>query len=138
MTRFAMLLLSLTMIVRAADPVDAVREAARSWRQGAVHQDAASLERYLSDELVYTHGGGKHQNKAEYIRAETQGPPAYESFTEDGPSAIRLYGDVAVLTGLVDVKPVGKPAYRVHTFEVYVQKNGHWQLAQKESVHITP
>jgi ketosteroid isomerase-like protein len=138
MTKFAMLLVSLTMLVRAADPVDAVREAASGWRQGAVHQDAAALNRFLADDLVYTHGGGKHQTKAEYIHAETHGPPAYESFAENGPSAIRVYGDVAVLTGLVDVKPTGKPAYQVHTFEVYVQKNGHWQLAQKESVHVTP
>ena len=47
-------------------------------------------------------------------------------------------GDVAVLTGFMDVKPVGKEAYRVRTFEIYVRRNGNWQLAQKESVHVTP
>jgi len=131
----AMLFVLAAMIVSAADPLDAVREAARGWRQGAVHQDAAALQRYLSDDLVYMHGGGKTQSKAEYIRAETQGPPAYESFTESD-TAIRLYGDVAVLTGFMDVKPVGKAPYRVRTFEIYVRKDGHWLLAQKESVHL--
>ena len=132
---FATLFLSAAMIVSAADPLDAVREAARGWRQAAVHQDAAALQRYLSDDLVYMHGGGKTQTKAEYIRAETEGPPAYESFKESD-TAIRLYGDVAVLTGFMDVKPVGKASYRVRTFEIYVRRNGNWQLAQKESVHI--
>ncbi len=131
----AMLFASAATIVSAVDPLDAVREAARGWRQGAVHQDAAALQRFLADDLVYMHGGGKTQNKAEYIRAETQGPPAYESFTESD-TAIRLYGDVAVLTGFMDVKPVGKAAYLVRTFEVYVRRNGNWQLAQKESVHL--
>jgi len=130
-----MLFVSAARIACAADPVDAVKEAARGWRQAAVHQDAAALQRFLSDDLVYMHGGGKTQNKAEYIRAETEGPPAYESFTESD-TAIRLYGDVAVLTGFMDVKPVGKPSYRVRTFEIYVRKNGKWQLAQKESVHL--
>jgi hypothetical protein len=53
-------------------------------------------------------------------------------------SEIRLYGDVAVLSGIVDVKPVKKDAYRVRTWEVYVKRNGHWQLAQKESVRVNP
>src|SRR3954466_11785224 len=107
-----MLFASAPTIACAADPLEAVREAARGWRQAAVHQDAAALQRFLADDLVYMHGGGKTQNKAEYIRAETEGRPAYESFTESD-TAIRLYGDVAVLTGLMDVKPVGKPGYRV-------------------------
>ena len=137
MIRLAILFVSSVMVVSAADPLDAVREAARGWRQGAVHQDSAALQRFLADDLVYTHGGGKHQSKAEYIRAETEGPPAYESFKESD-TAIRLFGDVAVLTGFMDVKPVGKEAYRVRTFEVYVRRNGNWQLAQKESVHVGP
>jgi len=131
----AILFISCAILVPAADPLDGVREAARGWRQGAVHQDAAALQRFLADDLVYMHGGGKSQSKAEYIRAETQGPPTYESFTESD-TAIRLYGDIAVLTGFMDVKPVGKASYRVRTFEVYVRKDGQWRLAQKESVHL--
>jgi ketosteroid isomerase-like protein len=137
MIKLSMLFVSIAMMTLAADPTDAVREAANGWRQGAVHQDRAALDRFLADDLVYTHGNGKHQSKAEYIAAETKGPPAYESFT-DIDTTIRLFGSVAVLTGLVDVKPTGKALYRVRTFEVYVQKAGRWQLAQKESVRVTP
>jgi ketosteroid isomerase-like protein len=119
----------------AADPADGVREAALGWRQGAVHQDQAALRRFLADDLVYTHGNGKRQSKAEYIAEVTKGAAHYESFTESATN-IRLYGKVAVLTGLVDVKMVQAEPYRVRTLEVYVEHDGQWQLAQKESVRI--
>ena len=136
MTRFFVLLVTMTSFAFAADPADAVREAAKGWRQGAIQQDAAALQRYLADELVYTHGNGKSQSKVEYIAEVTKGAAHYESFTESGTN-IRLYDKVAVLTGLVDVKTPKAEPYRVRTLEVYVENNGRWQLAQKESVRIS-
>ena len=130
------LMFAITAFVFAADPADGVQEAARGWRQGAIKQDKAALDRFLADELVYTHGGGKHQSKAEYIADVTTGAPHYESFAESETN-IRLYGKVAVLTGLVDVKPAKGELYRVRTLEVYVDTKGHWQLAQKESVRVS-
>ena len=136
MTRFLAMLLAGAALVFAADPADGVREAAQGWRQGAIKQDASALNRFLADDLVYTHGNGKRQSKAEYIAAVTKGPASYESFKESGIN-IRLYGKVAVLTGLVDVKMVNAEPYRVRTLEVYEEHNGRWQLAQKESVRVT-
>jgi hypothetical protein len=136
MTRRFGLLLAAAGLMFAADPGDGVREAALGWRQGAIKQDTAALQRYLSDELVYMHGGGKSQSKAEYIADVTKGPSHYESFQESGTN-IRLYGKVAVLTGLVDVKPGKGEPYRVRTLEVYLENNGRWQLAQKESVRVS-
>src|SRR4051812_37075727 len=136
MIRLFTLLLAGTAFLFASDPANGVREAADGWRQGAIKQDGAALQRYLADELVYTHGNGKKQTKAEYIADVTKGPPHYESFTPSGTN-IRVYGKVAVLTGLMDVKtPKGEP-YRVRTLEVFVENNGRWQLAQKESVRVT-
>ena len=127
---------AVTAVLVAADPIDAVREAGNGWRQGAITQDKALLEKYLADDLVYTHGGGQTQNKAEYIKAVLTGPSHYESMTDRG-TKVRIYGKTAVLTGPVDVKtPNGEP-YRVRTLEVYTQNSsGVWQMAQKESVRI--
>lgn len=124
-----------TMALVAAEPTDEVREAGAGWRQGAIKQDKALLQRYLADDLVYTHGGGKSETKAEYIANVTKGPSHYESMTDAG-TKIRLYGKTAVLTGLVDIKPAGGEPYRVRTLEVYTEKNGVWQMAQKESVRV--
>jgi len=123
-------------LLQAVEPADAVREAGRGWRDGAITQNKALLERYLSDELVYIHGGGKTESKTEYIADVMTGPPHYESMTESG-TRIRLYGKTAVLTGFVDIKPPKGALYRVRTLEVYTQNSaGVWQLAQKESVNV--
>ena len=136
MTRAFVLIFAITAFVFASGPADGVREAAQGWRQGAIKQDKALLERFLAEDLVYAHGGGKQQSKAEYIADVTTGPSHYQSFTESGTN-IRLYGNIAVLTGFVDIKPSKGEPYRVRTLEVYADKNGQWQLAQKESVRVT-
>lgn len=128
--------LAATAILSAADPADAVREAGAGWRQGAIKQDRALLEKYLADDLVYTHGGGQKQTKAEYIAAVLEGPSHYESMTDRG-TKVRIYGKTAVLSGPIDVKTPNREPYRVQTLEVYTQNaSGIWQMAQKESVRI--
>jgi len=135
MTRLFLTLLAITALVQAADAVDAVRAAAAGWRQGSVKQDQSALDRFLADDLVYTHGGGKTQSKAEYIADVTNGPSHYQAFSESDIN-IRFYGKTAVLTGFVDVKPTKGEPYRVRTLEVYLEREGRWQLAQKESVRV--
>ena len=132
MIRFAALSLILVASLFAVDPADGVREASAGWRQAVIRQDAAALQRFLADDLSYSHASGRTQNKAEYIAAITTGPGNYESFTESDTS-IRVYGRAAVLTGYVDVKLKGKDSYRVRSLEVYVENNGRWQLAAKQS-----
>ena len=138
MTRLMTMVLAIaaTTLLVAADPADGVREAGRGWRDGAIKQDKALLQRYLADDLVYTHGGGRSQTKAEYIADVLKGPSHYEAMTESGTN-IRIYGKTAVLTGFVDVKPAKGEVYRVRTLEVYTQNTaGVWQMAQKESVRV--
>ncbi len=131
---FAVALL-LAAAVIGAEPADAVREAAEGWYQAAVKQDAAALNRLLSDDLTYCHAGGKLQTKAEYIASVMTGPPHYESMTFNDRK-IRLYGKTAILTGTVDVKLVNTPVFRVRTLHVYMENNGQWQLAAHESTRL--
>ena len=131
----ALVLVATTTVLAAADPLDGVREAAAGWRAGAVKQDAAALKRWLADDLVYAHGGGKTETKAEYIADVMTGPSHYDAFKESD-TKIRLYGKTAVLTGFVDVTPAKGEPYRVRTLEVYVENSGRWQMAQKESVRV--
>jgi hypothetical protein len=139
MKRFLAVLFTMATVgalLIAAEPADGVRQAGAGWRQGAIKQDKALLQRYLAEDLVYTHGGGKSQTKAEYIADVTTGPAHYKSMTE-GEINIRLYAKTAVLTGFVDVTPAHGEVYRVRTLEVYTQNaKGDWQMAQKESVRV--
>lgn len=135
MTRPVALLLICSAWLTAADPSDAVREAALGWTQAAVKQDEAALQRFLADDLTYSHANGRTQTKAEYMAAVLKGPPRYESFgfTE---TQVRFYGKAAVLTAFVDVKMVGAESFRVRTLQVYVENNGRWQMAAHQSARL--
>ena len=120
----------------AAGPEDGIKEAGAGWRQGAIKQDKALLEKYLADDLVYTHGGGQKQTKAEYIASVLSGPSHYLAMVPSD-TRIRVYGKTAVLWGLVDVTPGKGETYRTRTLEVYTQNgSGLWQMTQKESVRV--
>jgi ketosteroid isomerase-like protein len=132
----AMLVMVATTMLVAAGPEDAIKEAGAGWRQGAIKQDKALLEKYLADDMIYTHGGGQKQTKAEYITSVLSGPSHYKAM-EPSDTRIRVYGKMAVLWGLVDVTPGKGETYRTRTLEVYTQHaNGTWQMVQKESVRV--
>ena len=129
-------LIALTTVLVAAGPEDGIKEAGAGWRQGAIKQDKALLEKYLADDLIYTHGGGQKQTKAEYIASVLSGPSHYKAM-EPSDTRVRIYGKMAVLWGLVDVTPGNGETYRTRTLEVYTQNAaGLWQMVQKESVRV--
>lgn len=119
----------------AADPAAEVRAAAEGWTTAAVKQDAPGLDRFLADDLQYAHSGGQLENKAQYIKAVTTGPPRYESFALSDVT-VRRYGQTAVLTAYVDVKMVGRDSFRVRTLQVYTRPKGLWQMAAHQSTRI--
>jgi hypothetical protein len=135
MIRRVALVLILSAGAFAADPAAGVREASAGWREAAIKQDKAGLDRWLADDLSYSHASGLTQNKAEYIAAVTKGPSHYETFQESD-TKITIYGIAAVLTGFEDVKPNKGESYRVRRLEVYVNNNGRWQMAAHQSARV--
>lgn len=127
--------LASSALLLGADAADRVREAAAGWTTSAVKQDTAGLNRFLADDLQYAHAGGNTQDKAQYIAAVTNGPARYESFTFEDQK-VKLYGNVAVLTGFCDVKMVGRELFRVRTLQVYIERNGQWQMAAHQSTRL--
>ena len=119
----------------ASSPEDLVRNAASGWTSGAVKQDVAALQKFLADDLQYAHAGGQTQNKQQYITAVTTGPARYEAFTFSDMKVV-LYGNAAVLTAYCDVKMVGRDSFRVRTLQVYIEKDGQWQMAAHQSTRV--
>jgi hypothetical protein len=138
MKRLFALMAMVTMMatLAAAGPEDGVKESGAGWRQGAIKQDKALLEKFLADDLVYTHGGGQTETKAQYIANVMKGPSHYKAM-EPSETRVRVYGKTAVLWGLVDVTPAKGETYRTRTLEVYTQNaSGLWQMSQKESARV--
>jgi ketosteroid isomerase-like protein len=71
------------------------REAAR--RKALVERDFNTLETLFAEDLVYVHSVGNVQDKATYL-AYVKGPMSFASI-ERGPLRVRVYGEMAVMTG---------------------------------------
>lgn len=131
-----MLVLLLSALL-ASDPAAEVRAAAIAWTQAAVRQDRQALDRLFADEVIYAHSNGKVESKQEYLGAVTGGPPRYESM-ESGEVQTRVYGNTAYLTALIDVKIVGRDRFRVRSLQVFIFRDGRWQLTAHQSARVNP
>ena len=120
----------------AAEPAEAVRQAAAGWTQAVVKRDTAALERLLADDLIFVHSNGRTiQNKAQYLAATEKS--TYEALPLSDVE-VRVYGKTAVLSAHIDTKNFGREPFRVRTLQVFVEKNGVWQLAAFQSTRLTP
>ena len=98
--------LCLLPLAQAQMPRDAeseIRELERQRFRAMERVDVATLNRILSDDLVYTHANGLQQTKAELIGVLGSGDMKYELIT---PSDVRvqMYPQTAVVTGRASLK----------------------------------
>ena len=119
----------------ASPPDSATNEvlAAENARTTAlVHDDLATLEKILGDDLSYVHASGKTDTKASLLEAIRSGQVHYMSWTAKRLNA-RVIGDSAVIEGeyLVRVtdRRVKPDPFDVNIFilAVYARRAGRWQ-----------
>ena len=102
--------------------------------------DVPTLERLLSDDLVYTHASGWRQTKAEFLASLRSGELIYHSFAPKNFKA-RAYGNTVLVTGRASGKVRSKGqelSVELFYLEAYVKQDGRWQLAAWESTRVAP
>jgi uncharacterized protein (TIGR02246 family) len=109
-------------------------------RQKAVlAQDVKALDSLLASELVWVHSSARVQNKAEYLEMVKTGASRWLKLDPQGMK-VRVYGDTAVVTGELHQTTTGpgrQPADRtLHTIEVYVKRDGRWQLTDCQATAV--
>ncbi len=97
--------------------------------------DMAALAQTLADDYLHVYGRGGTADKAAYIEEVTQGPRA----PVRGELTVRLYGDVAVVTGAL-VNHVNYPDRGPEIIDAFVTQVAHraegvWRFV---SFQITP
>ena len=99
--------------------------------------DASFLESTLADDFVGIGPRGFMLTKEEWLERHKSGDLKYESFTRDEVQ-VRLYGEVAVVTGRETTKAKGKgqevPRAQFRTSQAFVKQNGRWLLA---GIHLS-
>jgi hypothetical protein len=105
-----------------------------------VKKDYAFLEKAFADDLVYTHSGGKQNNKTEYIESIRDGHSVYDKIDVENIN-VRAYngGTTAVVNGQIVIyqpnKPDGTPNVahlKYVTVQIKDSKKG-WQVVLWQS-----
>jgi ketosteroid isomerase-like protein len=117
-----------------------IRTAETSRFRALTEGDLPALQRALSDDLVYTHASGWRQTKAELLASLRSGELVYHSFSSDNLK-IQPLGTAVVVTGHAAVKARAK-GHELNVsllyLEVYMKRDGHWQLAAWQSTRQGP
>ena len=100
--------------------------------------DTAVLDRIWADEYTFTPPNGMVINKADYLAMLKSGVVKYESFDPENIE-VHVYGDTAVVTGLVTVK--GRvPGHTINGQDrfltVYVKRQERWQQVATQAARI--
>jgi ketosteroid isomerase-like protein len=143
MTKWIVVLLSgLTLAAAQPDP-DAAKEvlaASDAWRQAMIKKDAAGLDKYLHEDLTYSHSNGRSQTKAEVVRSTTMGRTTIEGI-DFSDVTVRVYGSTALIRANVDMRNNvdGKSTTtHLNVLHVWLKGPGGWQLVGRQSTLLNP
>lgn len=139
----ALFLLLLPSFAAADDARQEVLAADARRFAAMVQGDLAALDRLLADDLTYTHSTGQLETKAQFLESLRSGTLRYLS-AKPSDQAVRLYGDMAVVTGRAEMKASSQGQDLVLTMrftEVWVKSGGAnsggaWKLAAWQSTRI--
>lgn len=112
-----------------------IRQVEDKRREALLRSDTATLDLIFADEYLVTNQFGQLQTKAQMMSALRSGTLKFESVVEDDVS-VRVYGDVAVLTGRSTSKHEGRETVQSRFTRVYVKRQGRWQAVAHQVTRI--
>jgi ketosteroid isomerase-like protein len=126
------LLCALAMPVVAEDnsPVESkIIAMEQAWNQAYKFRDKKALGQILHDSMVLVNNDGSLQSKAVFLGSVDAARPSDEQQAQPESISVRVFGDVAIATGVFREKGVekGKPYLRRNRFvDTWVNSNGSW------------
>ncbi|MGA7695216.1 MAG: nuclear transport factor 2 family protein [Candidatus Sulfotelmatobacter sp.] len=101
----------------------------KAWNQAYKLRDKKALSGILHDSMVLVNDDGSLQSRAIFLAAVDAAKPSEEQQAEPESISVRVFGDVAIATGVFREKGVenGKPYVRRNRFvDTWVSRNGSW------------
>ena len=141
--RYAALLTALVLFGQAAVADDeSAEKSAMAFQlsrfKAMIDVDMETLEASLAEDLTYSHTTGWTETKSEFLLTVESGKINYMAVTPRDV-AVRIYGDVAVITGLSDMQgTVGdrELSFTIRFLDVSRRVGDSWQLVAWQSVRI--
>lgn len=118
-----------------AEDAIAVAKLDSEYQAAVERNDAATMDRILSDDFVLVVGSGKVYTKADLLEEARSARIVYER-QDDSERTVRVWGDTAVVSALLTAKgmegskPVG---YRVWFSDTYVRFPHGWRYVYAQS-----
>jgi hypothetical protein len=105
-----------------------------TYKEAMIHNDTATLDKLLSDDLAFTHSHGEFQDKAAVLKSETG--PQHIMKMEFTNTSVKIYGKTALVKGHVDL---WHPDSVVHMDVLHVWIDGAkgWQLVARQATLLT-
>jgi ketosteroid isomerase-like protein len=119
-------------------PEEEVRRAERERFAAMLKADVGALDKLLGADLTYTHGDGRVIDKTAFISDFKTGAFKYVTI-EPSDMAVRVFGDVAVVTGGAAMHVVNNGAdahIKIRYTDVHVRRNGSWQMVAWEATRL--
>ena len=101
--------------------------------------DVATLDRIISDDLIYTHSSGLRQSKFDVIGILGSSEMKYESITPYDVR-VRVYDGTAIVAGRASISIIAhgeKESFEICYLDVYVKQEGRWQMVAWQSSRVT-
>lgn len=136
-----LILAAATLSARQGGPspqAAAVGEVTALERQWLAHEhDRAALERLLADDFVHPVPAGIFLTRAQHIDwAVAHRPPVGER-RRFGELHVRVYGDIAIATGIVIATDANERETRTIFTDVFTRRQNQWQAVNAQETPIS-
>ena len=117
---------------------DSVRAVEQTRGQALIRADTTALSRMVAAEFVEISRFGTLRSRADNIRDIASGDLRLETVRYDS-LAVRIYGDVAVLTGIADNTGTFRGmafSGRIRYMRIFVRRDGRWQAVAMQQTSL--
>jgi ketosteroid isomerase-like protein len=109
------------------------------WALALLNEDTKKLDTLLADNLQYTRGNGKVENKAGYLKSIRDGITHYSLIKRDDIK-VQVNGETAIVTARWKTTLQNKPNPAMTTtaryLHVYVKQNERWVITTHQTTEI--
>ena len=102
------------------------------------HGDSATLERILAPDFLHPVASGQIIDRAEHIAWVASHPAPPTAHARFERLDVRLFGDIAIATGIVAARRVGATAPRRTVFtDVFARRHGRWEAVSAQETPVS-
>lgn len=112
-----------------------VMAAMESFKKAMIGRDGATLDKLLSDDLMYVHSAGAVETKAHFIETIVSGKSITEKLEFTDPT-VRVYGNTAIVRGRVDLWHSATNIVNMDVLHVWVKGPGGWRMVARQATKL--